>query len=131
MTWTVSDNPVPLGEISGQCPMGCGETLCVVEGGHVVCHGPECPHPSAVDVLLHQPLEHVVEFSEQGFVVEHPLAERINHTMASCQLMIDLAALPAMPVDKPGRYLATKHQPDGYSESYRGDAIGWDFDPTL
>lgn len=127
MTWVVSDNPIPIGTISGRCPMGCGNTLHVYEGGHIAYTGPECPHPTSVDVLLHQPLEHVVEFSDEGFVVEHPLAERVTQTMATCRLMIDLAQLPGPPVE-PGRYRATKHQADGYSESYRGDAIGWDFD---
>jgi hypothetical protein len=130
MTWNLSGDPVSPGTIAGQCPMGCGETLHVGDGGHIICNGQDCPHPTSVDVLLHQSLEHVVEFSDEGFVIEHPLSERINHTMASCQLMLDLAALPAMPVSEPGRYLAVKHQPDGYSESYRGDAIGWDFAPT-
>jgi hypothetical protein len=129
MTWSLSDEPVPPGTIAGRCPMGCeGETLHVGEGGRIVCHGEDCPHPKAVDVLLHQDHDHAVIFTNKGFTIEHPLSERIMHTMSSCPLMDDLRALDGMPVPAPGRYRATKHQPDGHSESYQSDAIGWHFD---
>jgi len=131
VTWNVADEPVPPGTIAGQCPMGCGETLSVATGGRIICNGPDCPHPKAVDVLLHQHHDHVVAFSSTGFTIEHPLRERILHTMSACELMDDLRALDGMPVTEPGRYRAVKHQPDEHSESYRGNQIPWDFEAEV
>jgi hypothetical protein len=121
VTWNVSDEPMPPGTIAGHCPMGCeGETLVVGKGGRIECHGEGCPHPKAVDVLLHQDHDHVVVFSSTGFTIEHPLSERILHTMSSCELMDDLRALDGMPVTEPGRYRAIKHQDEHGSSC-------WDF----
>lgn len=130
MTWSISGNPVSPGTVAGFCPYGCGETLHTADGGHIVCNGQDCPNPTAVDKLLHMPHEHIVIFTEQGFTIEHTLSERIEQSMAECPLMEALHTLGEMPVSAPGRYLAVKHQPDGYSESYRSDSIGWDFIPT-
>jgi hypothetical protein len=130
MSYKLATEPVPLGHIAGFCPFGCGETLVVADGGHIVCNAQDCDNPTAVDQLLHLPLDHFVYFTEQGFTVEHTLKERITGTMASCDLQRDLITLAGMPVLEPGRYRAVRHQADGYSESYRGDAFPWDFVPA-
>ena len=38
--------------VYGQCPMGCGATLFLGEGGHVTCSWHKCPEPGAADELL-------------------------------------------------------------------------------
>lgn len=38
--------------VAGQCPMGCGTTLFLGEGGHVTCSFVECSNPGAADELL-------------------------------------------------------------------------------
>lgn len=78
--------------VSGYCPMGCGQTLFVGDGGHITCSEDECPNPAAVDELLASPHidEHIVEVedAQRGTVsVEHPLHERIGHALLdSCPL---------------------------------------------
>jgi hypothetical protein len=39
--------------VAGECPMGCGRTLFLGDGGHVTCSLIGCPAPGAVDELLH------------------------------------------------------------------------------
>jgi len=39
-------------KVSGRCPMGCGETLFLGEGGHVICSYLPCPNPSRISQLL-------------------------------------------------------------------------------
>lgn len=115
-------------DVAGHCPMGCGRTLFVAKGGHITCSWHDCPHPGAVDDLLADPeTEHVVTFDDKGFAIQHPLRERLDGELFDCRLHQDLRDLAGPPV-RPGRYRARRHEPDGYSESYRGDAIGWDFD---
>lgn len=43
---------VPVSDVAGYCPMGCGHTLFVGSGGHITCSWAHCPNPSAVDELL-------------------------------------------------------------------------------
>jgi hypothetical protein len=42
-----------LDKVAGECPMGCGRTLFLGNGGHVTCSLLGCPAPCAVDELLH------------------------------------------------------------------------------
>lgn len=44
----MSDYP----KVQGYCPMGCGATLFLGEGGHITCSWLECPRPHAADELL-------------------------------------------------------------------------------
>lgn len=39
-------------QIKGRCPMGCGETLFVGQGGYVTCSYIHCPDPAAASRLL-------------------------------------------------------------------------------
>jgi hypothetical protein len=120
-------------DVAGYCPMGCGPTL-VLAGqelageGEVTCSNPECPRPSFVTQLLQAAVEHehVVEFDEDGFTVLHPLRER-GEDLFRCRINEDLRGLDGPPVE-PGRYRATRHEPDAYSESYRSGDCGWSFE---
>ncbi len=97
-------------QVAGQCPMGCGETLFIGEGGHVTCSTGECPDPIAVDKLLSVPpeVEHIGVFDIGGdtFTSEHPSRERIAGDLFDCPLQSYLCYLVGPPVG-PGRYRVT------------------------
>lgn len=40
--------------VAGVCPMGCGETLFLGDGGHITCSYNDCPDPTAADGMLSQ-----------------------------------------------------------------------------
>lgn len=115
--------------VAGYCPMGCGKTLFLADGGHITCSYLGCADPCKADELLQDmETEHIAEFDEHGFTVLHPLRERPEH-LFRCTVFEDLGGLSGPPNGRPGRYRVTRHQPNASSESYRGDAIGWDFTP--
>jgi hypothetical protein len=92
-------------KIKGYCPMGCGETLFVGEGGYITCSWVSCPAPDAVSTILEDgECEHVARFSEDAFVLQHPLRERLDGALFDCTVHQKIAGEPAMPVDSPGRY---------------------------
>lgn len=87
--------------VAGHCPMGCGETLYLGEGGSVVCAS-NCPRPNAVTEILADPeTGHVVEVTEDGWRGLHPLRERLDGELLSCDL--SQAMLDGLP-PPPGRY---------------------------
>lgn len=90
--------------IAGYCPMGCGQTLFLADGGHVTCSYVTCPNPTGVDDLLHnREVEHVVNFTGSGFTIKHPLRERLSDELLNCELHETLSSYDGPPV-KPGRY---------------------------
>jgi hypothetical protein len=73
--------------VAGYCPMGCGETLFVGAGGFVTCSNLPCPRPDAVsDLLGDRETEHVVKLGERVFTVRHPLRERLDDALMTCDL---------------------------------------------
>lgn len=74
--------------VAGFCPMGCGETLFIAQGGYITCSYIPCPNPSAVaDILGFRETEHLVQFHAGTFTVMHPLRERVNpNDLLSCDL---------------------------------------------
>ena len=106
--------------VAGCCPMGCGETLFLADGGHVTCSLDRCPNPCAADEILHErETEHVVVIDEEGFNIQHPLRERLNGDMFDCGLHAWMRALPGPP-KKPGRY--------GVREQPEDSAVPWRFE---
>lgn len=112
--------------VDGYCPMGCGRTLFLSlpgkDGrGGVTCSFVECPNPIVVDLLLADPeTEHIVIIDVDTFNVQHPLRERIDGALFSCDLHTWLRDLDGPP-HRPGRYRARgPHAPDKDSES-----VGW------
>lgn len=92
--------------VRGRCPMGCGETLFIGEGGWITCSFISCPRPAAVaDLLDDRETEHLVTFSDDGFTVKHPLRERLDDALLACELHLYIAGLGGPPV-VPGRYRA-------------------------
>jgi hypothetical protein len=96
--------------VVGYCPMGCGETLMLADGGHVTCTYLECPDPCAVDTLLDdRETEHVVTFGgpTEHFTIRHPLRERVGDELLECDLHQWITALDGPPA-MPGRYRVRK-----------------------
>lgn len=92
--------------VTGYCPLGCGETLFLGDGGHVTCGRLDCPRPDAVSDLLHDAeTEHIVSFGTDGFTVRHPLRERLDDALMRCALHEHIATMDGPPV-APGRYRA-------------------------
>lgn len=77
---------------------------------------------------------HVVYVGEERAHIAHTDAERAEQegggaTLDQCAFHLAVGEAFGPPA-KPGLvYTVEKHEPDGYSESYRGDSIGWDFTP--
>jgi len=94
--------------VNGHCPMGCGQTLAVGEGGYVTCTFWDCPKPTAVsDILGDSEIEHIVKIGHSDFTIQHPLCERLDFDLFQCPLAAYLANLNGRPVP-PGRYRAVK-----------------------
>jgi hypothetical protein len=95
------DYPFPL---VGFCPMGCGQTLFVGSGGHITCSYIPCPRPTAVDeILMNQPVHHIVRTDEFFYEIQHPLAERLDEHLFDCELTKFLNGLAGSP-QPPGFY---------------------------
>lgn len=91
-------------KVQGFCPMGCGSTLFLGSGGYVTCSLIGCPNPTAMcDVMLMPETEHVVLLEPRTFSVQHPLRERLNGDLFTCELHTRLTALDGPPAE-PGRY---------------------------
>lgn len=90
--------------IVGWCPMGCGTTLFVGSGGHITCSFLGCPRPTAVDELLEErETEHLVQLGETSFTVQHPLRERLDADLWTCDVHRKIEELDGPP-RQPGRY---------------------------
>ncbi len=105
-----------VGAVLGYCPMGCGTTLHLVDGGHVTCTFVGCPDPEAVTTLLaERETEHLVTFHTNTFTVRHPLRERLDDALMRCELHDYCFNLDGPPA-APGLYRAV-----------RDDAHRWTF----
>jgi hypothetical protein len=91
--------------VVGLCPMGCGSTLFrAPEGGHITCGHVGCPRPTAVDELLADgETEHIVMLYAATFTVRHPLRERLDEQLLTCDLHQAIADLDGPP-RQPGLY---------------------------
>jgi Family of unknown function (DUF6085) len=102
--------------VAGWCPMGCGQTLYLGEGGSVTCAS-NCPRPSAVTEILSDPeTQHIIVADEDGWQGLHPLRERLDGDLLSCDLAGALVTMPP----PPGRYRVTRQ--------VRGGMVTWRWD---
>lgn len=100
--------------IPGYCPMGCGTTLFRASGGYITCRSLACPRPDAVsDLLRDRETEHLVTFDEQTFTVRHPLRERLDDALMTCDLHTFCAELPGPPA-APATYRVRRDPSTGY-----------------
>ncbi len=116
--------------VAGHCPMGCGETLSLGEGGHVTCSTVKCPDPVAVDKLLSVPPEygHIVVFDIDGdtFTIAHPIVERLTGDLEHCPLQSYLCYLVGPPVG-PGRYRVVQREVTLHNIFHPDDSPEWTF----
>jgi len=92
--------------IKGHCPWGCGETLFIAAGSYITCSHIECPRPDGLSVILDdRETDHIVVFEQEGFSVLHPLRERLDRSLLTCDLGRYIGNLAGPPVP-PGRYRA-------------------------
>lgn len=85
--------------VDGYCPMGCGRTLFLGEGGCITCSFVSCPDRLAVDTILgERESEHLVEFRADTFVIRHPLRERVDDQLMQCALHTHVEGLSGPPV---------------------------------
>lgn len=105
--------------VFGFCPMGCGSTLFLADGGHITCSAAGCPSPGAAgDLLADQETDHIVVFGDEGYTVRHPLRERLDDALMTCGLHQHIAGL-GNPAIVPGRYRA------------RGDGRVWSWEGPI
>lgn len=84
--------------VYGHCPMGCGGTLFLGDGGFITCSYIHCPNPTAVSDLL--------EDRENDCILRHPLRERLHDELETCELLERMTNLDGPP-RTPGRYRVT------------------------
>lgn len=103
------------GRIVTPCPACGASALIVGAGGYLTCGLIGCPDPGLIDRLLSDPFarEHVVTFDDDGWSVQHPLAER-GENLAACGLHSFCAGLAGPPV-RPGRYVADRRDDGSWS----------------
>ncbi|MWV50087.1 hypothetical protein GRS96_12490 [Rathayibacter sp. VKM Ac-2803] len=73
--------------IAGYCPMGCGQTLFLGDGGFITCSWQGCPNRGAVTDLLAADsgiTEHIVQIDADDWTMRHPLRERVEGTLFGC-----------------------------------------------
>ncbi|MEU9888654.1 DUF6085 family protein [Sphaerisporangium sp. NPDC051011] len=105
--------------LAAYCPMGCGRTLFVADGGFITCSYVHCPRPTAVaDLLEDRETEHIVRFGLETFTVRHPLRERLDESLMDCALHDHVKGLAGPPI-RPGQYRARA----------RTDGQGWTWEP--
>jgi hypothetical protein len=84
--------------------MGCGETLFVGSGGYVTCSFIGCPKPDAAsDILGESETDHIVEFTDLGWTIQHPLRDRVEGALFTCPATMACQMLDGPPVAA-GRY---------------------------
>lgn len=104
--------------IEGRCP-ACGEDSLYLGRRNVIfCAVDECPAPALVADLLakRDQHRHIIEFREDGYSAQHPLAERIRlDVQFACDLREDFAALSEPPgfglyVVEPGKRVSDAYE---------------------
>jgi hypothetical protein len=100
-------------EIKGYCPMGCGSTLFLGEGGFVTCSWINCPDPEAVTKILEGAAErdHTVLITETMWTMQHPLRERVENDLFQCEMGKRITNYTAKVLLEPGLYRISSSPP--------------------
>lgn len=116
--------------IEGFCPMGCGPTLRAEEGravNKIVCWDKDCPEPLAAQrILLDRETEHVIQFTGSGFSIQHPLRERLDDLLMTCELHLFCQALPGPPEGRGGMFHGFLRDGQWVLERDTTDPVGGD-----
>ncbi len=66
--------------------MGCGQHLHVMPGGMLRCLAIKCPDPGAAHKILADPeTGHVIDVTDDGWTLKHPLRERTGDGLFACK----------------------------------------------
>lgn len=77
------------------CPM-CGHVL--LTNRKLVCSWVDCIRPTAAaEILGERELDHIVTFTADGWSMKHPLRERLDDALLSCEVTEWLAREPEPP----------------------------------
>jgi hypothetical protein len=91
-------------EVQGYCPWCGSKSLFLGSGGYITCSVGDCTNPSAAsDILGDRETEHVVVLGEVNFTIRHPLRERLDDALLSCDLHSTLQDSDGPP-KRPGTY---------------------------
>lgn len=72
---------------NASCPMGCGETLTLDVDLRIICTDEQCPRPLAAgEILSSVEIHHVVHFTAAAWTARHPVKERLDGGLMSCQI---------------------------------------------
>lgn len=99
--------------INGYCP-ACGAAELVMDyaTANLRCDGPGCPRPTAAhEILQDSRTEHEVTFTADGFTLRHPMRERLDDDLLTCEIHRMLMRNEAPPL-APGTYRVTSHAPE-------------------
>lgn len=99
--------------IVGHCP-ACGQATLEMDyaSARLNCYGDGCSRRSAAhEILADRETEHRVTFEAgHGFTIRHPLRERLDDALMSCQLHAWLTTHLPEEADRPGLYRVTDYQ---------------------
>jgi hypothetical protein len=101
--------------VAGYCP-ACGrESLTVDDDGFLGCNRRGCPRPDAAHEILDDPeTEHIVQLASLEFTVRHPLRERLDDALMSCDLHRWITRRDGPPYE-PRRYRVSADGTGGWS----------------
>lgn len=104
--------------------MGCGTTLFRAVSGHIYCTTETCPRPNAVaEILADGETAHIVVVDRDGFTVRHPLRERLDDALLTCDVHASIPRL-AGPPHKPGRYRVWRKSEDTWTWENAAEVSG-------
>lgn len=90
--------------VAGFCPQ-CGLDRLVVAEDRLRCTNPDCDRPTAAhEILQDHHVDHLVEITEHGFGMQHPLRERLDGALFACTLHQRMHGLDQAP-QPPGFYM--------------------------
>lgn len=116
-------------DVQGYCP-ACGErTLHLTSGGFIKCLNHDCTRRDAASLLLmDSEVEHLVDLTDEGFTVKHPLRERVEGDLFDCDIFAHVQAdINNDWVSKgPGRYRVVFVGHDPVSSSLHAQMCLWE-----
>lgn len=98
---------VGIRDIAGvNCPMGCGQTLHLMQSGTILCLNQACTQPDAAQKILgDRETEHIAVFGVDSWTVVHPLRDRLGDLLF-CPVHEAVGRLDGPPGGMTGRYRA-------------------------
>lgn len=114
--------------IEGHCPE-CGGSVLALVDGKIECTNTDCRNPAAAHTILaDDEVDHVVHFTPSGFAIRHPLRERIENRLLTCDLHTHLAEFApnylGFEITIPGSYRVGDNGASGEDWGYTWEDLG-------